>query len=224
MRVKSQKQKERDSTRIQGYLERKRSLQALPFSGVRNSTFINSLDISSVLKSELNRVRQKLAEEKIRNLQQENIVKDLCAKLQYVNSEKDQLCKDVANLKQQSHQIVPTEIGAFINKIETLQQSLTSKDNLISIIRERYDEQYQEYNSKYKQWECEQNILFTKIDEHRKAVEHLSDQICDLESQNQSLQISLQYQQQINNNRHFNSNRRGRTLREAEAYVTKQNG
>ena len=132
------------------------------------------------------------------------------AKLQYANSEKDQLCKDVANLKQQSHQIVPTEIGVFINKIETLQQSLTSKDNLISIIRERYDEQYQEFNSKYKQWECEQNILFTKIDEHRKAVEHLSDQICDLESQNQSLQISLQYQQQINNNRHFNKNRRGR--------------
>ena len=91
--VKSRKQKERDTARINSYIQCKNIIRALPFSGMRNSPFIQYLDISNVLKTELKSVKQKIIKEKNTNLEHQKCIEALKTQLknqQIIKSERDQ--------------------------------------------------------------------------------------------------------------------------------------
>ncbi|CAG2199483.1 PRPH2 [Mytilus edulis] len=100
--VKSKKQKERDTARIHSYIQSKNIIRALPFSGMRNSPFIQYLDISNVLKTELKSVKQKIFKEKNTNLEQQKCIEALKIQLknqQIIESERDQFKQELENLQ-----------------------------------------------------------------------------------------------------------------------------
>lgn len=59
-KVKSKKQKNRDIQRITKYVTTRKLMEELPFSKIRNNAFINSLDLSAHIKTELKSVKEKL--------------------------------------------------------------------------------------------------------------------------------------------------------------------
>ncbi|CAC5417230.1 unnamed protein product [Mytilus coruscus] len=102
--VKSRKQKERDTARMNSYIERKNIIRALPFSGMRNSAFVQYLDIANVLKTELKSVKQKISKERNTNLEQQKCIEDLKLQLknqQIIESERDQFKQELENIQQQ---------------------------------------------------------------------------------------------------------------------------
>ena len=62
---KSRACRKRDQERITKYLERKSFLHEMPFSNLRNTAFLNSLDVTNSIRSELQSVKLKLKEQQI---------------------------------------------------------------------------------------------------------------------------------------------------------------
>ena len=71
---KSQKQNDRSIKRLQKYYEYKNLMRELSFSNIRNTAFINLLDVSSVVKSELQGLKQKMEKyQETNNKQTDNL-------------------------------------------------------------------------------------------------------------------------------------------------------
>ncbi|VDI08797.1 Hypothetical predicted protein [Mytilus galloprovincialis] len=119
--VKSKKQKERDSTRIHSYIERKNIIRALPFSGMRNSAFVQHLDIANVLRTELKSVKQNIFKERNTNLEQQKCIEDLKLRLkkqQIIESERDQFKQELENIrKQKKESASPINVQEYEHQI-----------------------------------------------------------------------------------------------------------
>ena len=75
LQEKSQKQKDRNIKRLREYYESKNLMRELPFCNIRNTAFINLLDVSSVVKSELRCLKQKMEKYQETNDKQTNHLK-----------------------------------------------------------------------------------------------------------------------------------------------------
>ncbi|CAC5379294.1 unnamed protein product [Mytilus coruscus] len=130
--VKSRKQKERDTARIHSYIERKNIIRALPFSNMRNSAFVQYLDIAHMLKTELISVKQKILQERNKNSEQQKYIEDLKFQLntlQGIKFEKDQLEQDLENLRLQKEQSAsPINVQEYVHQIQELQKQVKEKD------------------------------------------------------------------------------------------------
>ncbi|CAC5423655.1 unnamed protein product [Mytilus coruscus] len=136
--VKSRKQKKRDTARMNSYIERKNIIRALPFSGMRNSAFVQYLYIANVLKTELNGVKLKLSEQKRKNSEQQKCIQDLKFQLNNIESDKserDQFKQELENNCQQKEESASRiEIQEYVHQIQKMQDSVNEKDKTVKMV------------------------------------------------------------------------------------------
>ncbi|CAC5372829.1 unnamed protein product [Mytilus coruscus] len=220
--VKSKKQKERDIARIHSYIERKNIIRALPFSGMRNSAFVQYLDIANVLKTELKSVKQKISKEKNTNLEQQKCIEDLKLQLknqQIIESERDQFKQELENLRQQKEESAsPVDVQEYVHQIQKLQHSLEEEKKCVKLVHELFALRCSEFSDEKQSLENEKQALEKEKADLCSKVHFQADSISQLTFELQDLNheyhlVSRQNQQRPNhNNRHYN-NRRGVRLR-----------
>ncbi|VDI24755.1 Hypothetical predicted protein [Mytilus galloprovincialis] len=163
VQVKSRKQKERDIARISSYIERKNIIRALPFSGMRNSAFIQHLDIASVLKTELNGVKSKLSEEKRKNSEQQQYIQDLKSKLNHlesVKSERDQCKQEIENIRKQKEESAPLiDVQEYEQQIQKLQHSLEEENKCVKLVHELFALRCSEFSDEKQSLENKKQAL-----------------------------------------------------------------
>ncbi|CAG2243139.1 PRPH2 [Mytilus edulis] len=213
-------QKERDTARIHSYIQSKNIIRALPFSGMRNSPFIQYLDISNVLKTELKSVKQKIFKEKNTNLEQQKCIEALKIQLknqQIIESERDQFKQELENLRQQKEESASRiNVQEYVNQIQELQEQLIEKDGTVKMVQDLYylrstefTDEIQSLKNEKQALEKEKADLCSKVNFQADSISQLTFQLQDL---NHELHlVSRQNQQRPNNNnRHYNNRRGGR--------------
>lgn len=75
---KSNRKQERDHERMDKFKQKRKVLQEMPFSSIRNGAFINSIDTTQCLKTELQKMKEKLNQEKTKS---DKEIKELKEKL-----------------------------------------------------------------------------------------------------------------------------------------------
>ncbi|VDI60322.1 Hypothetical predicted protein [Mytilus galloprovincialis] len=217
--VKSRKQKERDTARINSYIQCKNIIRALPFSGMRNSPFIQYLDISNVLKTELKSVKQKMIKEKNTNLEQQKCIEALKIQLkiqQIIETERDQFKQDLENLRQQKEESASRiNIEEYVNQIQELKDQVSEKDGTVKMVQDLYylrstefTDEIQSLKNEKQALEREKADLCSKVNFQADSISQLTFQLQDL---NHELHlVSCQNQQRPNHNRHYNNRRGGR--------------
>ncbi|CAG2186435.1 unnamed protein product [Mytilus edulis] len=109
---------------------------------MRNSPFIQYLDISNVLKTELKSVKQKIIKEKNTNLEHQKCIEALKTQLknqQIIESERDQFKQELENLSQQKEESVARiNVQEYVNQIQELQEQLIEKDGTVKMVQDLY--------------------------------------------------------------------------------------
>ena len=218
--MKSRKQKERDIARIHSYIERKNIIRALPFSGMRNSAFIQHLDIANVLKTELNSVKSKLSEEKRKNSEHQQYIQDLKFQMNHiesVKSERDQFKQELANIsKHKEENASRINVQEYVNQIQELKDQVIEKDKTVKMVQDLYFMRSTEFTDEIETLKNEKQALEKEKADLCSKVNFQADSISQLTFQLQDLNhelhlVSRQNQQRPNNNnRHYNNRRGGR--------------
>ncbi|VDI35054.1 Hypothetical predicted protein [Mytilus galloprovincialis] len=213
VRVKSRKQKERDSARIDSYIERKNIIRASPFSGMRNSAFVQYLDITNVLKTELKSVKQKIFKEKNTNLEQQKCIEALKIQLknqQIIESERDQFKQELENLRQQKEESA-SRINAqeYVNQIQELKDQVIEKDKTVKMVQDLYYLRSTEFTDEIDTLKNEKSDLHSKLQLHENSIKQLTAELQNLRHKNYMLSSSQNQQRPNYNNRHYNSRRGG---------------
>ncbi|CAC5367514.1 unnamed protein product [Mytilus coruscus] len=174
--VKSRKQKERDIARIHRYIERKNIIRALPFSGMRNSAFVQYLDIANVLKTELKSVKQKIFKEKNTNLEQQKCIEDLKLQLknqQIIESERDQFKQELEYLRQQKEESVSRiNVQEYVNQIQELKEQVIEKDKTVKMVHDLYYLRSTEFSDEIQTLKKEKSDLHSKLQFHEHSIKH----------------------------------------------------
>ncbi|CAG2222187.1 unnamed protein product [Mytilus edulis] len=187
---------------------------------MRNSPFIQYLDISNVLKTELKSVKQKIIKEKNTNLEQQKCIEALKIQLknqQIIESERDQFKQELENLRQQKEESASRiNVQEYVNQIQELQEQLIEKDGTVKMVQDLYylrstefTDEIQSLKNEKQALEKEKADLCSKVNFQADSISQLTFQLQDL---NHELHlVSRQNQQRPNNNnRHYNNRRGGR--------------
>ena len=130
------------------------------------------------------------------------------SELNCISLEREQLKSKIATLTETNNQsATPTE-QCYINQIQALQQSITSKNNCLQIISEQHRIHSSNYWEKQKSWEIEKDDLNSKIQTVTSENEQLKQQLEILKNDNQRLNLTQQQHQQMYNyhqNHYFNN-------------------
>lgn len=212
--MKSRKQKERDIARIHSYIERKNIIRALPFSGMRNSAFIQHLDIANVLKTELNSVKSKLSEEKRKNSEHQRYIQDLKFQMNHlesVKSERDQFKQELANIsKHKEENTSRINVQEYVNQIQELKDQVIEKDKTVKMVQDLYFMRSTEFTDEIETLKNEKSDLHSKLQSQEKSVKQLTEELQSLQHENYMLSSSQHQQRPNYNNRHYNNRRGGR--------------
>ncbi|CAC5359660.1 unnamed protein product [Mytilus coruscus] len=211
--VKSRKQKERDTARMNSYIERKNIIRALPFSGMRNSAFVQYLDIANVLKTELISVKQKISQERNKNLEQQKCIEDLKIQLknqQSIESERDQFKQELENLRQQKEESVSRiNVQEYVNQIQELKEQIIEKDKTVKMVHDLYYLRSTEFSDEIQTLKKEKSDLHSKLQFHEHSIKQLTE-LQSLRHENYMLSSRQNKQRPNYNNRHYNNRRGGR--------------
>ncbi|CAG2237057.1 unnamed protein product [Mytilus edulis] len=186
---------------------------------MRNSPFIQYLDISNVLKTELKSVKQKIFKEKNTNLEQQKCIEALKIQLknqQIIESERDQFKQELENLRQQKEESASRiNVQEYVNQIQELKDQVIEKDGTVKMVQDLYylrstefTDEIQSLKNEKQALEKEKADLCSKVNFQADSISQLTFQLQDL---NHELHlVSCQNQQRPNQNRHYNNRRGGR--------------
>ena len=159
-----------------------------------------------------NEVSYKLAsvESKLQQEKQEHdeLRKNFEIKISELNSislEREQLKTEITTLTGTNSQSATTAEQCYINQIQALQQSITSKNNCLQIISEQHRIHSSNYWEKQKSWEIEKDGLNAKIQTITSENEQLKQQLEILKTDNQRLG-NFQQQHQRHQTFYYNQN------------------
>ncbi|CAG2247524.1 unnamed protein product [Mytilus edulis] len=130
---------------------------------MRNSAFIQHLDIASVLKTELNGVKSKLSEEKRKNSEQQQYIQDLKSKLNHlesVKSERDQCKQEIENIRKQKEESAPLiDVQEYEQQIQKLQHSLEEEKKCVKLVHELFALRCSEFSDEKQSLENKKQAL-----------------------------------------------------------------
>ncbi|CAG2218604.1 unnamed protein product [Mytilus edulis] len=105
---------------------------------MRNSAFVQYLDIANVIKTELKSVKQKIFKEKNTNLEQRKCIEALKIQLnnqQIIESERDQFKQELENLRQQKEESASRiNVQEYVNQIQELKDQVIEKDKTVKMV------------------------------------------------------------------------------------------
>ncbi|CAC5421709.1 unnamed protein product [Mytilus coruscus] len=191
-KIKSKSQKDRDSRRLQEYLDSKSLTRSLPFANLRDSAFKSCLNSTSILKCELTCVKHKLSLEQKKCESQTNEIQNLREQLlhlQSVSVGNEKLRADVLrsqdNQKRQS--VTVDNCQNHVKRINDLELYLQRKIDFIFDIQQKYEETATEK----RQFFNENSILHFKVDEYYKQIGELNVKLKESESEKEQLRSTL---------------------------------
>ncbi|CAG2216387.1 unnamed protein product [Mytilus edulis] len=186
---------------------------------MRNSAFVQYLDIANVLKTELKSVKQKIFKEKNTNLEQQKCIEALKIQLknqQIIESERDQFKQELENLRQQKEESASRiNVEEYVNQIQELKDQAIEKDGTVKMVQDLYymrstefTDEIQSLKNEKQALEKEKADLCSKVNFQADSISQLTFQLQDL---NHELHlVSFQNQQRPTQNRHYNNRRGGR--------------
>ncbi|CAG2228764.1 unnamed protein product [Mytilus edulis] len=174
---------------------------------MRNSAFIQHLDIANVLKTELNSVKSKLSEEKRKNSEHQQYIQDLKFQMNHlesVKSERDQFKQELANIsKHKEENASRINVQEYVNQIQELKDQVIEKDKTVKMVQDLYyirstefTDEIQSLKNEKQALEKEKADLCSKVNFQADSISQLTFQLQDL---NHELHlVSCQNQQRPN--------------------------
>lgn len=212
----SEKKKKRDKERLHKYLESKRLMRELPFSNVRVTAFLNTMNITECVKSELNCIKKKLKEQQTSSEKQINELKENLKhsehELKQQRTISQQRISDLERRLQevQHHNNVPgpsenrSLLQEYVNENFKLHQDLDRKNNLMNFMAQRYNETCVEHMTEISKERQEKENLVKQIQDFTTLVDNMKTDLDIMASENNNLKFQIQ---QCSQPRHFGQQR-----------------
>ncbi|CAG2202708.1 unnamed protein product [Mytilus edulis] len=181
---------------------------------MRNSAFIQNLDIANVLKTELNSVKSKLSEEKRKNSDQQQYIQDLKFQMNHLESiisERDQFKQELENIRQQKEESASRiNVQEYEHQIQKIQHNLDEEKKTVKMVQDLYYMRSTEFTDEIETFKNENSDLHSKLQIHENSIKQLTAELQNLRHENYMLSSSQNQQRPNYNNRHYNSRRGGR--------------
>ncbi|CAG2218183.1 unnamed protein product [Mytilus edulis] len=181
---------------------------------MRNSAFVQYLDIANVIKTELKSVKQKIFKEKNINLKQQKCIEDLKFQLknqQIIESERDQLRQELKNIRQQKKESASSiNVQEYVHQIQELKDQVIEKDKTVKMVQDLYFMRSTEFTDEIETLKNEKSDLHSKLQSQDNSVKQLTEELQNLRHENYMLSSSQNQQRPNYNNRHYNNRRGGR--------------
>ncbi|XP_071150464.1 probable DNA double-strand break repair Rad50 ATPase [Mytilus edulis] len=181
---------------------------------MRNSAFIQHLDIANVLKIELKGVKSKLSEEKWKNSEQQQHIQDFTFQLNHLESvkyERDQFKQELANIsKHKEESASRLNVQEYVNQIQELKDRVIEKDKTVKMVQDLYFMRSTEFTDEIETLKNEKSDLHSKLQSQENSVKQLTKELQSLRHENYMLSSSQHQQRPNYNNRHYNNRRGGR--------------
>ncbi|CAC5412629.1 unnamed protein product [Mytilus coruscus] len=187
---------------MNSYIERKISSELLPFSGMRNSAFVQYLDIANVLKTELKKCKTENFQEKNTNLEQQKVHRGLKTSTKEPTGYRIREISSSKNLK------------TFVNRkkkvFRELKEQVIEKDKTVKMVHDLYYLRSTEFSDEIQTLKKEKSDLHSKLQFHEYSIKQLTEELQSLRHENYMLSSSQNQQRPNYNNRHYNNRRGGR--------------
>ncbi|CAG2204089.1 unnamed protein product [Mytilus edulis] len=148
---------------------------------MRNSAFIQHLDIANVLKTELNSVKSKLSEEKRKNSEHQQYIQDLKFQMNHlesVKSERDQFKQELANIsKHKEESASRINVQEYVNQIQELKDQVIEKDKTVKMVQDLYFMRSTEFTDEIETLKNEKSDLHSKLQSQENSVKQLTEEL-----------------------------------------------